>query len=82
MPLQALNIPLNIGRRLNTRVKSIVVTDNALACHLLEAPVDLLKANHGPIPPDARWITVHPMVRGAKSSRCSSSPLGRMEPCA
>jgi hypothetical protein len=46
--------------------QALVVCCSALAWALLDAPVDMLKADHGPIPPDARWITLHPNGPGSK----------------
>lgn len=57
-------------------VHALVVCNSALAFHLLDAPIDLLKADHGPIPPDARWITVHPNGPGSKGQPVLVVPAG------
>lgn len=43
-----------------------LITDFGLAETLFGWNRDFLKADHGPIPPDARWITVHPHGEGSK----------------
>jgi hypothetical protein len=55
---------------------SIAITDSALAWTMLDAPIDLLKADHGPIPPDARWITVHPNGPESKGQPVLVVPAG------
>lgn len=55
---------------------TLAITDSALAWRLLEAPIDMLKADHGPIPPDARWITVHPNGPGSKGQPVLVFPAG------
>ena len=55
---------------------NLVVADSALAFHLLGAPIDLLKADHGPTPADARWITVHPNGPGSKGQPVLVVPAG------
>lgn len=44
----------------------VLVTDYNLAQHLMGWGGDFFKADHGPIPADARWITVHPNGEGSK----------------
>ncbi|MES2002729.1 MAG: hypothetical protein V4444_10530 [Pseudomonadota bacterium] len=56
--------------------QQLVVTDSALAWHLLAAPIDMLKADAGSIPPDARWITVHPNGPGSKGQAVLIVPAG------
>lgn len=48
------------------RKVDIVACDFGVAIALLDMPGDMLKSEHGPIPPDARWITVHPHGAGSK----------------
>ena len=74
---KALNIPLNIGVKRGSPVKSLIVTDSALAWHLLGGGGDFLKADHGAIPPDARWITVHPNGPGSKGQPVLVVPAGK-----
>lgn len=45
---------------------SILVTDFDLAASLLGWGREFSKSEHGPIPADARWITVHPNGPGSK----------------
>lgn len=45
---------------------TLAVTDFDLCVTLLGIGGDLFKADHGPIPADARWITVHPNGEGTK----------------
>lgn len=56
--------------------QQLVVTDSALAWHLLAAPIDMLKGDSGSIPPDARWITVHPNGPGSKGQAVLIVPAG------
>lgn len=60
----------------NSPGQQLGITDSALAWHLLAAPIDLLKADSGPIPPDARWITVHPNGPGNKGQAVLIAPAG------
>lgn len=55
---------------------SLIVTDSALAFALLGAPIDMLKSDSGPIPADARWITVHPNGPGSKGQAVLVVPAG------
>jgi hypothetical protein len=76
---KALTVTFAGGRESNgerSRERSLIVTDSALAWHLLAAPVDMLKGDAGPIPPDARWITVHPNGPGSKGQPVLVVPAG------
>lgn len=56
---------------------TLVVCDSALAWHLLGGEQDFLKADAGSIPPDARWITVHPNGPGSKGQPVLVVPAGK-----
>ena len=49
-----------------TNAASLFVTDFDLATCLMGWGGEFFKADHGPIPADARWITVHPNGEGSK----------------
>ena len=49
-----------------TNDASLFVTDFDLATSLMGWGGEFFKADHGPIPADARWITVHPNGEGSK----------------
>lgn len=49
-----------------TNGKGVFVTDFTVASYLMGWGRDFFKADHGPIPADARWITVHPNGEGSK----------------
>lgn len=44
----------------------VISCDFGVSVALLDMPGDMLKSEHGAIPPDARWITVHPHGAGSK----------------
>jgi len=54
----------------------VAVTSFDVAVTLLGIGGDLLKADHGPIPADARWITVHPNGEGSKGQPILVVPAG------
>jgi superfamily II DNA or RNA helicase len=49
-----------------TTFDNLVVSDFGLASALMGWGGEFFKADHGPIPADARWITVHPNGEGSK----------------
>ena len=66
------------SREVSVSGETIILTDCAFAFALLGIePDDMLKSEHGPIPPDARWITVHPNGEGTKGQPVLVVPAGK-----
>ena len=70
---EALSLWVDSGLDDPSTPSTITIVDFALASSLMGWGADFFKADHGPIPAHARWITVHPNGEGTKGAPFSSS---------